>query len=237
MAIDRRTRRLPLHEEVMLLALRNDRGTMAGGVMFAQAAGGAMLAELLLQGRLKAVTEGRSTRVELVDRTSTGDALLDEALEKVAAAADAGRRARAVTWVQRFARMRGLRHRVAERLVDRGILRADEATILLFFTRRIYPELDPTAERRIVERLDAAIFSDASDVDPRTTVLVALAFHTGLLKANLDRARLKARRTRIRAIIDGNVAGSATKAAVEAVQVAVLVAATMPAVVAATHTH
>jgi golgi phosphoprotein 3 len=229
----RRDRSLALYEDVMLLALRNDRGTVAGGTMFAQAAGGAILADLLLRARVRAVTEGRSTYIEVEDRTPPGDPVLDECLEKIAAA---GRRGKAVTWVQRFSGVRGLKHRVAEGLVDKGVLRATEETVLLFFTRRTYPELDPSVEQRIVARLRDAIFSDSSSVDPRTTVLVALASHTGLLKANFDRAELKARRARIRAIIDGNVIGKATKAAVEAVQVAMMVAATMPAVMAATHT-
>ena len=38
----KRPRPLRLYEEVMLLALRNDKGTIAGGVMYQQAAGGAL---------------------------------------------------------------------------------------------------------------------------------------------------------------------------------------------------
>ena len=59
----RHTGSLHLHEEVLLLALRNDKGTVAGGVMYQQAVGGAILAELILEGRLSTETEGRSTYV------------------------------------------------------------------------------------------------------------------------------------------------------------------------------
>lgn len=216
----------------MLLALRNDRGTVAGGTMYPQAAGGAILAELLLHSRVRAVKDGRSTFVVIDDRTPLGNAVLDECLEKIATAK---RRATVATWVQRFSGLRRLKHRVAESLVDKGVLRATEESVLLFFKRRTYPELDPSVEQRILARLEDAVFSDSSVVDPRTTVLIALAHQAGLLKANFARARLKTRRTRIKAIIAGDVVGQATKAAIEAVHVAVMMAAVMPAIIASSH--
>ena len=218
----------------MLLALRNDKGTVAGGVMFQPAAGGAILAELLLEGRLRTVTEGRSTYAVVNDPTPTGDPVLDECLKKVSTAK---RRGKLLHWVQKFSGVKQLKHRVAAGLVDKGVLREKEDTVLVFFTRRIYPELDPAFEKRIIERLSDAIFSDASTVDARTTVLVALAHHAGLLKANVDRKRLKARRKRIEAIIRGDAVGKATKEAIDAIHAAVMVAAIMPAVIAALSAH
>ena len=48
-----------LHEEVMLLALREDKGAYIFGARYTLAAGGAILAELLLAGRVEFVTERR----------------------------------------------------------------------------------------------------------------------------------------------------------------------------------
>lgn len=197
--------------------------------MYQQAAGGAILAELILSNRVRAATEGRSTYAVVEESGPLGDALLDECLAKMAAAK---RRAKLSTWVGRFAGTKKLKHRAAEGLVRKGILREDEGRVLLLFTRRIYPELDSSAERRIIERLERAIFRDAADIDARTTVLVALAHHAGLLKANLDRPRLKDRRARIEAIIKGDAVGKATKQAIDAVHAAVMVAAILPVVTA-----
>ena len=222
-------RPLRLHEDVMLLALRNDKGTIAGGVMYQQAVGGALLAELILDGRIRTVTEGRSTYAVVDRSTPVGDPILDECLQKVVAST---RRRTLTHWVQKFAGMKQLKHRAAAGLVDRGILREEAGRVLLIFSRRLYPELDSAAERAIVSRLSDAIFSDTATVDTRTTVLIALAQHSGLLKANLDRKRLKTRRQRIDAIAKGDAVGKATKQAIEAVQAAVMVAAIMPAVIA-----
>lgn len=227
----RRPRPLRLYEEVMLLALRNDRGTIAGGVMYQQAAGGALLAELIIEGRIRAVSEGRSTYAVVERSEPIGDAILDECLQKAAAST---RRRSLLHWVQKFAATKHLKHRVATGLVDQGILREEEGRVLLIFSRRLYPELDPEYERAIVARLSDAIFSDTSTVDARTTVLIAVAQHSGLLKATLDRKRLKTRRQRIDAIVKGDAVGKATRQAIEAVQAAVMVAAIMPAIVAST---
>ena len=124
----RRDRKLCLYEEVMLLALRNDRGTIAGGTMYAQAAGGAILADLLLRGRVTAVADGRSTYADVHDATPVGDPVLDECLVKMSGAK---KRGKLQAWVQRFAGIRGLKHRVAVGLADKGILRTSEEQVLL----------------------------------------------------------------------------------------------------------
>jgi Golgi phosphoprotein 3 len=59
--------------------------------------------------------------------------------------------------------------------------------------------------------------------------------HAGLLKANLDKTRLKTRKDRIRSITAGDAIGTATKQAIEAVQAPVLVAVIMPGIIASSH--
>jgi hypothetical protein len=197
--------------------------------MYTQAAGGAILAELILEGRVQAITEGRSTYGVVHNAAPLGDPVLDECLQKMATDK---RRRKLVTWVQKFAGMSRMKHRVAEGLVDRRILRMEEKSLLLIFTRRVYPEIDPTHERRVIDRLRDAIMSDGNTVDARTTVLIGLGHHAGLLKANFEKTFLKPRRARIEAIGKGDAVGKATRQAIEAVQAAVMVAAIMPAVVA-----
>jgi hypothetical protein len=225
----RRPTLLHLHDEIMLLALRDREGTIAAGSMYAYAIGGAILAELLLAQRL-AVEEGRKRLVDILSDKPTGEPLMDECLAKVAAAK---RRAAPQTWVQRFAHLKQLRHRVARGLCERGILRADEDTVLLLFRRKIYPEIDPRPERNLIERLRKAIFTASRTVDPRTVVLLSLANSAGLLKVPFDRKKLRQRKERIERLTKGELMGRATKEAVQAAQSAAVIAATMPAIMAA----
>ena len=171
---------LHLHEQLMLLALRDEKGTLESkATMYAYALGGAMLAELGLKGKIR-ISDDKKAFVDLVDRSPLGDGVLDECLDKVATAK---RRARAATWVRRFAELKRLRHRVAQGLCRRGILRDDEGKVLLVFTRKLYPTINPVPERRLVDRLRDVVFSDSTSRDAETVIVAALANATGLLSS------------------------------------------------------
>jgi hypothetical protein len=223
--------RLYLHEEIMLLTLRDREGTVASGTNYSYAIGGAALAELLLRDRAVVDREKKKKFLRLIDSTPFGDPVMDECLQKVA---DAKKRAQLQTWVSRFAGVKRLKHRVAEQLCRRGILRADEDKVLKLFTRKIYPEINPAPEGEIMERLQEAIFTDTDDIDPRTVVLLSLAKSADVLKVNFDKKKLKPRKKRIEQVANGDVTGKATKEAIEAMQAAVMVAVIMPAIVAST---
>jgi len=223
-----------LHEEIMLLALRDERGTIASGTMYQYAIGAAVLSELLLNKRIAVEESKKKKLVNLISSQPLGEPLIDQCLEKIS---NAKRRASLQTWVSWFAGVKNLKHRVAQQLCDRGILRATEDTIFLLFSRKIYPELNPVPERRLIERLRQAIFTDSGDVDPRTVVLVSLANSTGLLKVVFDKKELKGRKARIKEIIDGEITGKAAKEAIQAMQAAIMVCCIMPAITTAAISH
>jgi len=220
-----------LHEEIMLLALRDEEGTIVSGTMYQYAIGAAVLAELLLNKRIAVGEPRRKKLVDLISSQPIGEPLIDECLKKISSAK---RRASLQSWVSRFAGIKNLKHRVAHGLCERGILRAAEDTILLLFARKIYPEINPEPERKLIERLRQAIFTDSRDVDPRTVVLVSLANSTGLLRMVFDKKELKGRKARIKEISDGEITGKAAKEAIEAMLAAIMVCCIMPAITATT---
>lgn len=226
-------RKLLLYEEIMLLALRDEKGTIASGTMYQIALGGAILSELLLEKRIEVDVSKKRKLVDLVDSKPIGDPLVDECLEKIK---NAKRRATLQTWVTRFANVKKLKHRAAAQLCKRRILRADEGKVLLIFTRKTYPEINPKPERELIERLRKAIFTDAKSLDPRTVVLVSLAKNCDLLKIPFDKKKLRERKKRIEGIVNGEMTGEAAKAAMEAMQAAIFVCCIMPAVLASTTT-
>lgn len=223
---------LHLHEEIMLLALRDREGTVEIGSSYRHAIAGALVAELLLEGRVT-VAEGRRKLLDLESDAPLGDPLLDECLERIATAR---RRASLQAWVTRFTAIRKLHHRVAEGLCRQRILRASEDKVLWLFTRRIYPEVDPHPERRVIDRLRRAIFRDSRAVAPRTVVLLSLAQAGRLLPYAFDKQRLKGRKRRIERLVAGELTGRATREAIQAAQAAVIVAAVIPSI-AATAAH
>jgi hypothetical protein len=223
---------LHLYEEILLLALHDEKGTVHFGASFAQAAGGAILAELLLDGYLEVVAEGKTSRIRVRDAAPPDDPLLAACFDRVA---QEDRARSASRWVQRFATTKQLKERVAARLVERRILRREEAKVLLVFSRTVYPERDARPEREVVARLRRAV-NGSGPVTPRTVVLLALAHHTGLLKRAVEPRRLKERKAFIEKTIRGEVAGRATREAVQATQAAVMAAVVVPTVVTSAST-
>jgi hypothetical protein len=225
MAIERDLR---LHQEVVLLALKDQKGTpVASTYTFALA--GAILTELFLEERVGLEERKRGKPlVTLQSGTQIGDPVLDDALRQVR---EAKRRANAVTWVQRWAKPR-LLHETARRLAQQGVLRVEEKRVLLLFNRTVYPEMDPGPERRLIERMRTAIFGD-DEVDASTAAIVTLAHAAALLNPIFGRKELKGRKKRIAALSEGDAVGEATRAAIQAAHAAV-VAATAAATSAAT---
>ncbi|MBT8075358.1 MAG: GPP34 family phosphoprotein, partial [Gammaproteobacteria bacterium] len=91
-------KRLFLYEEAMLLALRDEKGTVMTSFPD-QVVAGAVLAELLLDGRIS-VEDNKKQLVDVLHDGQLGDPLMDECLEKIASSK---RLASVRTWVSRLA--------------------------------------------------------------------------------------------------------------------------------------
>jgi hypothetical protein len=221
---------LHLHESVLLLALRDKKGTFHSR-HYLPAMGGAILAELLMDGWIE-VADTKKQHVSVVRDGLVGEPVLDRALDKIRAAK---RKASLKNWVVRVGNLSKLRNEVAVGLCRRRILREEEGRVLAIFRRKLYPEVDPRPERRLIEQLRRAIFSDSSKVEPRTGVLIALAQGADLLSIPFAKRDLKRRKKRIESIANGELLGKATKEAVQAAEAAVMVAVILPATMAAVH--
>ena len=190
---------LHLHEQVLLLALKDRKGTLEGGAGYHHLAlGGAILAELALRGCIR-IEEGKKAFVDVVpgaERPRNEE--LAEALEKVRE----GKRRRVAAWVQAFSTMKQLHHRTARGLCRRGILRQTESSVLVVFSRRAYPTIDPGPERSLIARLRDAIGGDG-DVDPALGVVLGVAHATGMLRIHFDRKLLSRRKDRLKGIVGG----------------------------------
>ena len=221
---------LPLHQEVLLLALNDKKGTFSRG-LFLYSVTGAMVSELLLLSRIAPI-EGKDHDVRVVNSDPTGDEILDELLQQIATS----KKTRSLShWVSQAAKMKQLPHRVAHQLAEKGIVAEDKKKVLWVFTQRIYPELDGTFEDAIRDRMANIMFREATIPDGRTAVLIALARHASLLKPNFASAELEQHKVRINALANGNVlASDATKETIKAVQAAIIVATVVPAIVTST---
>lgn len=209
---------LRLHHELLLLALHDQKGTLAFGRMVEYGIGGALFTELLLEKRLRLVERTgwrRGQLVEVADARPTGDPAMDAALARLATR----RRAAPSSTVARIAGIRGLRNLVAADLARRGVLQESKQQVLALFQRRVYPTLDPKPERELVARIRQTLEGSA-DPDARMAALVGLAEATDSLSAIYGwRERRKLRR-RIKAVREADVGSKAARDAIQAMTAA-----------------
>jgi golgi phosphoprotein 3 len=222
---------LRIYEAVLLLAVHDEKGTFHSS-MHTHALAGAVITELVLEGRLATVA-GRRKRefLEVQDPAPTGDPVMDGALDRIR---QASRRATVATWVGRLAVERGFRHRAAGQVVARGLLERVEGRVLGLFRRVRYPTVDADPEARLVEGL-RRVLDGADTSDPRLPAVLALADAGGILRHVFDRGYLRARRDRLKAIrsLEGMAIPEATRAAVAATQAAVVASITAATAAAA----
>lgn len=224
-----------LHEEILLLALKDDSGKIdwqAGMYRFVMA--GALIAELLMDGRIAITGDegGKKKRLHVVEAGHHADPVLDDALQTLAGS-DRDRDLQ--YWVRKLAHLKDLRDKTAGQLCRRGILAEETGRILFVFPTTRYPERDPEPERQLIARLEAAIFGE-EEVDVRTAVLVSLTHKAGLLGIPFAGKALRRRKRRIEDIVSGEAVGQATGDAIQSVQAAMTMVAIMPAITAASCT-
>ncbi len=203
---------LYLHEQALLLDLRDREGTFHSSALAPTALAASLMGEFLLRGCVQPIPEDPEGRVRFVKEADFGGTFVRDALVAIRALGiDGG----AGFWVSSIAAMGDLIPSTARGLCDRGILKEDKQKVALIFSRKTYPEIDPEPEREILARLEHAVFSDEPRLDARTTLLVALCHQTGLLSSNFDEMRLADRKEHIEAVISGAFAGDLAKSAIE----------------------
>lgn len=197
-------------EDILLLSLDDNTGALLPlpvmGLDYALA--GALLCDLALANRID--TDPR--QLVVLDRSPTGDPLLDRALGVIAAASAPQS---VQHWLGVFASDRATLERAAlERLVARGILRQEEKKFLWVFGLRRYPTVDNHERVEVRTRLAGLILGDDLP-DPRDAVLISLLTACHLLPRVFDEPRYHARSERIATLARMDLVGREVAAAID----------------------
>ncbi len=210
-----------LSEELLLLALDDKKGSvgMTASTTLDTALAGAQLLDLVLAHKLL-LEDGRIT---VANAAPTGDAVLDEALKKIA---DDPKTRKPAIWIPKMTK--GLRKRLLAELVHKGILAEDRKKLLGFIPSTRHPSLDPTAETEAWDRLRAALLDDVTP-DERTAALAAVIQAADLEGLILDRDERKLAKARLKELAKDQAMSPAIASAISSVN-----AATTAAIMAAT---
>ena len=222
---------LYLYEEVLLLGLQDQKGKIdyrAGFINNILA--GAIVAELLLAGRIS-IEEKKSRLVNVIDSSGFDDLILNWAIKKMT---EAKRRKPVQGWITTLAGIPKLMEHIAQGLCKKGILKEEESEILWIFKSKRYPEIDHEPERKLLERIQKAIFTEQENVDTRTSILISLSYRSNLLSIAFSNKEIRNNSKRIEKIINGELIGRATDEVIKAVQAAAAMSAVMPAIMTST---
>ncbi|AXB47722.1 GOLPH3/VPS74 family protein [Amycolatopsis albispora] len=215
-------------EDLVLLVFDDETGKPDSTVTsLTYALAGALLIELGMRNRIS-VGEGGKGRLELVDRTPTGQHVLDDALVKLEKYE--GRKPK-----DAIAPLAGnkLTERLLDGLADRGVLRREEGKVLKLFPVTRWPAEDSAHELALRETL-TAVLVDGRDPDERTAALIAVLAAIQAASKVLDlpeRADRKLVDRRAKDIAEGNWGSAATGKAIEELTAAVMTAVMIPAIV------
>lgn len=208
---------LGLAEEVLLIALDDKRGDDRSSWGIDSGLAGAVLLDLAERGCIG----DDAGRLTAADCEPLDDPLLAETLELVRAEPDDAK-----GWVAKLPkRLEPLRQRVADGLVERGILEHERRRVLGLFPANRHPEVDPEPERELRERL-RTVLEGEREASPREALLISLLEPHGLATGLVPKERRKQAGERAKAITDGGSVSSAVGDAVEQIQAATVVATT-----------
>lgn len=223
------TERLSLSEALLLVALDDDRGSVISRASMALDYGiaGALIMELALKERVAV----REKELGVLNRELTGDPLLDDVIQLITEKEERVKPVR--HWVSIMPRkIKRIRHRVADRLVDAGILSREKRKILWVFPSVRYPTVNPLPELTVREKIRNSILSEESP-DTNVVLMCGLIKSCDLLSEIFEKPYRKQAKRRIRKLSAEEPVSRAVGETVAAVQAAVT-AAVAAAVVAST---
>jgi hypothetical protein len=203
-------------EDLVLLLLHPGTGrSVVDSMSLDRAIGGALLLDLSTRERLRADGEGARAQLTVADASPTGDALLDDALARLA-----GKPVRAQKAVERLAKRTRLP--VLERLVERGLVRREKSSLFGIFPVTTWRPVDPAPRAQLHEQV-AAVLRDGAKPDQHVALLISLLHAVKAEHKIVDGSRRELR-ARAKEVAAGDWAGPAVLKAVQAVQASVVVA-------------
>ena len=205
-------------EDLLLLLLDDEGGTLPSGLAVKEVLGGAVLVELAMLEAVevrKAGSWGRS-KVYATGRAAPEDPELRDALARVE---EKDRTAQDL--VGRLGR--GLKERLTDRLAERGILERRDGRVLGVFPHTTWPAADTAHEGEVRRALTAALVQGFTP-DDRTAALIALLHAVDRAHKTVDSQGLGSRAVKKRAkeIAEGDWAAKAVRDAVQASQAAMV---------------
>jgi golgi phosphoprotein 3 len=194
--------KLSMAQELLLLALKDEKGTLAVDSTYVKVGlTGALLLELILDERLEVVDK----KVRVKNPSVQLDPFLEDVMEHIRTSK---KERKLKDWVSRISdKSPKLIREMTTSLVAEGILHHEEGRILWVFPHHKYPTDDPAPESLIRRRIDDAVLG-GSTPDPRTSALISLALACELTGELFEKHVRREAKKRMKEITKANEQGA-----------------------------
>ena len=222
---------LTIAEKLLLLGLHDEKGSVLFSASTALPYGlaGATILDLYFQHRIKF----EDKKVHVVDHTPTGNDVLDEALDLLG---NATKTRDVKYWVNRIhSKVKGLKDRLADSLVEKNILGREEHQLLWVFNYNRYPTQNFVPEYDIRNSIRNIILYDQQPTKKETT-LISLVKACDLVNEIFAREERKMAKKKIKVITEEDEVGKAVSSIVLEITAAVT-AAIVASTAAAASSH
>ncbi|WP_425307324.1 GPP34 family phosphoprotein [Ammonicoccus fulvus] len=217
-------------EDLLLLLTHDRRGSVREYSSADYVLGGALLMELALAGRVRITEEGESAhkagRVTITDDSPTDDAILDNALARLATKPDCKPQKAVELLVKK------VRRPLQDRLVERGMFRHEKSRFAGF---NKFPAADTSHEDEIRAGLFRVLVENEEPTVREASLislLSAIDVAHKVVAEDVSTIDKKAVRRRAKELMKENWASEAARAAIEAVHAAAAAAAASAAITA-----
>ncbi len=200
---------LMLPEKLMLLALRDDKGSVVFSASTALpfALAGAVLLELFFRKKIVMADK----KVRFLDAKLTGERVLDRTLRLMQESAKPREVKHWVTRIQR--NMKDLKREITKSLVKKGILKQEGRRILWVFEVKRYPTLNAVPEMEIKQRIRSIVMYNHPPTD-EDIALLSLVNACDLVGEVFPKNERKQARQRLKELTRDEAIGKAVSAAV-----------------------
>ena len=203
---------LTLPEELMLLALRDEKGSVIFSASTALPYGlaGAVLLELFFKGK---ITYGNK-KIQVIDKSTIDDPVLNEALNLIK---NSSKDRNPKYWVQKINnKVKKLKQRVIDNLVKQQILNREGHKILWFFNIDRYPTLDVVPEMEIRTTIRNIVLND-HEATEREIALLSLMKACSLINEVFQRSERKLAKKKIKELLENQKMSKDVSSAVNAI--------------------
>ncbi|ROL61766.1 GPP34 family phosphoprotein [Bacteroidetes/Chlorobi group bacterium ChocPot_Mid] len=197
---------LTLPEQLMLIALKDEKGTVlftAMGILPFSIVG-AVLIELYFANKI----DYEDNRIIVKDPTPTGNDFFDEILKIIV---DSGKKKDTKYWMLKITdKIKNLKERTLQHLVRSNVLKEEKYKVLSLITKTKYPTINPEPEKELRSRIKKFILRHENP-DERNVALLCLVQVTRLLEDLFEKSEIREAKERIDELVERSHMGDAIR--------------------------